>query len=388
MRSLIGTVASGGRPALIVSVLLAVVIIGCSPSAQVPTAAPTGALLSTAPATASPAPASATSASPSYPASSAASISPAASSGGSPLPQDSAVSGQLTVDDSSAVDPISRAIGTVFAVGQPGVTVTFNSSGSFDAFCSGQADIYGADHRILSKGEADECAKNKIDYVELPIALDSVALVTAASNQEITCLGYPDLYALIGPESTGFASWQDANTLAAQLGSGAEFADTPLIVAGPAPDSEPSAVLTATVIAPIAASRQQQATLRTDYQQVTDDTALLTTLAGTNPGNQTLGWLPYGLAAAAPDKVTVLRIDAGDGCVDPTVDRMLSNAYPLSRELFLYVNLARVDSNPAVAPFLDEYLGIDGLPAVLANLPYTPLPDDVLQETRFAWEGR
>ena len=388
MRSLIGTVASGGRPAFIAYVLLATVFVGCSSSTQAPTAVPTSAPLSAAPTTASSALASAAPATPSSLATSGASVSPAASSGGSPSPQGSAVSGQLTVDDSSAVDPISRAIGTVFAVGQPGVTVTFNSSGSFDAFCSGQADIYGADHRILSKGEADQCAKNKVDYVELPIALDSVALVTAASNQEITCLGYPDIYALIGPESTGFASWQDANALAAQLGSGAEFADTPLIVAGPAPDSEPSALLTATVIAPIATSRQQQATLRTDYQQVADDGALLTTLAGANPGDQTLGWLPYGLAAAAPDKVTVLHIDAGDGCVDPTVDRMLSNAYPLSRELFLYVNLARAESNPAVAPFVDEYLGIDGLPAVLADLPYTPLPDDVLQETRFAWQGR
>ena len=57
-------------------------------------------------------------------------------------------------------------------------------------------------------------------------------MLTNPAN-EVECLSFADLYALIGPESEGFENWSDAQALATELGSDTEFPDAPLDITGP-----------------------------------------------------------------------------------------------------------------------------------------------------------
>ena len=82
-----------------------------------------------------------------------------------------------------------------------------------------------------------------------------------------------------------------------------------------------------------------------------------------------------------------IEIDAGDGCVAPTPETIADGTYPFSRSLYIYVNTANAESNPAVASYVDLYLSPEGL-ATVAEAGYVDLPDDRVQATQDAWAGR
>ena len=102
----------------------------------------------------------------------------------------------------------------------------------FALFCAGEIDIADASRAIKPEGEADVCATNGVEYVELKVALDGLSVITSAADTALECLTFADLYALIGPESTGFANWTQAQALATELGSPTTFPDAPLTVTG------------------------------------------------------------------------------------------------------------------------------------------------------------
>ena len=82
-----------------------------------------------------------------------------------------------------------------------------------------------------------------------------------------------------------------------------------------------------------------------------------------------------------------IEIDAGDGCVGPTPETIADASYPFSRTLYIYVNTANAESNPAVASYVDLYLSPEGLASV-ADAGYVDLPEDRVQASMDAWAGR
>ena len=95
------------------------------------------------------------------------------------------------------------------------------TSDGFELFCNGETDL----QRRLSPIDEEEvaaCGENGIEPIELEIALDALSVVGNPSNS-ISRLTFGDLYALFGPESEGFASWSDANALAAEVGGNGGF---------------------------------------------------------------------------------------------------------------------------------------------------------------------
>jgi phosphate transport system substrate-binding protein len=69
-----------------------------------------------------------------------------------------------------------------------------------------------------------------------------------------------------------------------------------------------------------------------------------------------------------------------------STETIADGSYPISRPLFIYVNNTKADENPALAPFVDFYLG-EGYSNV-SGVGYVELPEDQLAETVAAWEGR
>jgi len=202
------------------------------------------------------------------------------------------------------------------------------------------------------------------------------------------CLDIPALYALTGPESTGFANWSDATALADTVGSayGADLPDEPLTITGPGEESGTYDTFVEFVVADIAEAQglpEEEAVLRPDYTPSANDNVII---QGVEGADDSLGWVGFAFAEEAGDGVRELEIAGEDGtCVAPTIETIADGSYPMSRPLFIYVNADDVGSNPALKAFVDFYTGDGGYRAV-ADAGYVQLPEEDFATAVSAWE--
>ena len=57
------------------------------------------------------------------------------------------------------------------------------------------------------------------------------------------------------------------------------------------------------------------------------------------------------------DKIKVVKIDGGNGCIEPSLETVADGSYsPLARPIFIYANNAHIAEKPEVAAFLEYYL--------------------------------
>ncbi len=316
--------------------------------------------------------------------------SPSASPGAS-IP---AVSGKLTISGSSTVEPISSIVAEDFKKANPGVDYSVDGPGTGDGFarfCKGQTDISDAS-RPIKPEEAAACKTAGINYVELKIGIDGISVITSPDNTSVTCLSFLDLYALLGPESQGFNKWSDASTLAKDLAASldkakfgephAPYPDAALDVTAPGEESGTFDTFVELAITKVATERgQDKPTTRPDYTASADDNVIIEGIAG-SPSS--LGWVGFAFADQNKDKVTLLQVDGGKGCVPPDAETIASGQYPMSRPLFIYVNTDKMKENPAIKAFVDYYLSDAGIKAV-TEADYIALKSDELEKARSAW---
>jgi phosphate transport system substrate-binding protein len=101
--------------------------------------------------------------------------------------------------------------------------------------------------------------------------------------------------------------------------------------------------------------------------------------------DSSLGWVGFAFAGQNADAVKLLEVDGGEGCVAPDPETIAGGAYPIARDLFIYVNTDNAAENPALQAFVDYYLSDDGIAAV-EEAGYIGLTPEALEETRTAWE--
>ena len=298
-------------------------------------------------------------------------------------------SGNIVVSGSSTVEPITARVGEAFDEANPGVATSVEGPGTGDGFarfCAGEIDISDAS-RPISDEEIALCEEGGIEYVELHVATDGITVITNPANEAVTCLAFTDLYALVGPESEGFANWSDANDLAAELSApNAPYADEPLVITAPGEESGTYDTFVEFVIADISEERlgPDNDFTRADYNASANDNVIVDGITG-DPSS--LGWVGFAFYEANADVLKAIELDDGEsGCVAPTADTIASFEYPLSRPLFIYVKTNDLASRPDLTAFVDYYLSDEGLAAV-TEAGYVQLPADDIEATRSAWTG-
>jgi phosphate transport system substrate-binding protein len=307
----------------------------------------------------------------------------------------SGADGSVVISGSSTVEPISSIVAEDFAATTEGFDYAVDGPGTGDGFalfCEGETDISDASRPIKDE-EAAACEENGISFVELKVGIDGISALTSPANDAVSCLSFLDLYALLGPESQGFESWSDANDLADELAgelgdeygaANTPYPDAPLEVTAPGEESGTYDSFLELVFEGIAEIRGTDPVTRPDYTASADDNVIIEGIAGTD---SSLGWVGFAFYEENADTVKALEVDGGDGCVAPTADTIASNAYPISRDLFIYVNTERAAENATLAAFVDYYLSDAGIAAV-QEAGYVPLTAEALDETRAAWDGR
>lgn len=303
-------------------------------------------------------------------------------------PAGSGSEGEIFVSGSSTVEPISTAIAEAFAAANAGFNYTIEGPGTgdgFKKFCAGESDISDASRPIKDE-EAQACIDAGIEYVELKVAYDGMSVLTSPDNTAIACLSFADLYALVGPESTGFGKWSDAAAIAKELGSTTVLPDADLTVTGPGEESGTYDSFVELALGDIAEERGQDAVTRPDYTASANDNAIIDGISGSPTS---LGWVGFAFAEENKDKVRELQIseDVNGTCIAPTSETISDGSYPLSRPLFIYVNTAKAAENPAVAAYVDYYLAEGTISTALETVPYVSLPADELAASRAAWDA-
>ncbi len=299
---------------------------------------------------------------------------------------ESGLSGSVVISGSSTVEPISIAVAEKFNEEHPDVDVPVDGPGTgdgFELFCSGETDINDASSKIKQE-QIDTCAENDIDFIELQVGNDGLSVMTNVANDAVECLSFADLYALSGPESQGVDNWNDAQSLARELGSTTDLPDADLTIVGPGEESGTFASYVEIALEDIAEDRGQEATTRPDYQASADDNVIIQGIQG-SPAS--FGWVGFAFAKEATDVKVLPIAEEPDGeCIEPSDETIADNSYPISRPLFIYVNAARADDNEALAAFVDFYLN-DAIESV-SEVGYVVLSAEDIDTTRRLWEDR
>ena len=289
------------------------------------------------------------------------------------------VSGELFISGSSTVEPISVRVAELFEDIEGGVFVDVEGPGTgdgFKKFCAGETDMSDAS-RSIKDSEAEDCAASGIEFTEILVGIDGIGIMTSANNSAVECVTFGGLYGLIGPESEGVESWADANEI-----TGSGLPDVPLDIFGPGEESGTYDSFTEIVIEDLAEERGQHAATRSTYSPSGDDNVIL---QGIQSSDTSIGWVGFAFASTA-NGAKLLDVDGGDGCVAATTETIASNEYPISRNLYLYVNNNKAAESAALRAFVDYYVA-EGLDIAVAEVGYVPLTDEGKAEVRAAWNG-
>jgi phosphate transport system substrate-binding protein len=277
------------------------------------------------------------------------------------------LSGNVKIDGSSTVAPLSEAAAELYSDDQPKVKVSVGTSGTgggFEKFCAGETDVSDASRPIKDEEKA-ACKQAGVEYVELVVANDALSVVVNQENTWVECLTVAQLKKIWAPEST-VKSWKDVDP---------KFPAEPLKLYGPGTDSGTFDYFTAEVNGEEGASRK-------DYEASEDDNVLVSGVASTKGA---LGYFGFTYFEENADKLKALQIDGGDGCIKPSMETAQGGFYkPLSRPLFIYVSKKATD-RPEVRSFVDYY--IEHIDEIVREARYIPLTDQQKQTLKDEFGG-
>jgi phosphate transport system substrate-binding protein len=110
----------------------------------------------------------------------------------------------VSVDGSSTVFPLTEAVAEEFMEDTQGARVNVGVSGTgggFSKFLRGDIAVNDAS-RPISPEEIEKAAQNGVEYIEIPVAYDGLAVVVHPENDWVECLTADELEELWAPNSS------------------------------------------------------------------------------------------------------------------------------------------------------------------------------------------
>ncbi len=264
------------------------------------------------------------------------------------------LAGDVAIDGSSTVYPITEAVAEEFGAVHPKVKVAVGISGTgggFKKFCNGETDISNAS-RAIKDSEKTACMEKQIEYTEFLIGLDGLTVVVNPKNTFAQCLTVAQLKTIWDAGSV-VKNWKDVDP---------SFPDQPLTLYGPGTDSGTFDFFTEVINGKAKQSRS-------DFTASEDDNVLVQGIEG---DANALGYFGLAYYIENKDKLRAVQIDNGKGCVAPSFDTVNTGAYtPLSRPLFFYAKNSAL-SRPEVFEFAKFY--IDNALKVVDEVGYVAVP--------------
>ena len=286
--------------------------------------------------------------------------------GGEPKAAGGGSSGQIAIEGSSTVLPITQAAAEGFNRQNPDVQITVGGSGTgdgFEAFCSGDTQISNAS-RPIEDDEVQACQENGIEFVEIPVALDGLSVVVNPQNDFANDITLDELATMWGPDAEGqVTQWNQVRS---------EWPEERFNLYGPGTESGTFDFFTERV-------NGEEGASRSDYQASEDDNVLVQGVSG-DPN--ALGYFGFGYFEQNQQQLKALTVNG----IAPNAETIQSGEYPLSRPLFIYVSTQALEENSSVQEFVNFYL--ENLNQFVEQAQYVPLSDAGAQEARERLQNR
>ena len=268
----------------------------------------------------------------------------------------------ITVDGSSTVFPISEAMAEEFGKANPTVrTPTVGISGTgggFQKFCRGQMAITNAS-RPIRPSEIEACKQAGVEYIELPIAYDGLAIAVNPKNTWADQITVAELKTLWSPDAQGQVThWNQIR---------ASWPTREIHLFGAGVDSGTYDYFTEATVG-------QEGASRGDFTSSENDNVLVQGIAS---DELALGFLPLAYVESNRARLKILPVDDGkphngDGPIRPSPESVGNGTYqPLSRPLFIYVSRKAAD-RPDVQQFVDMFFTRTDLVREVGYIELTP----------------
>lgn len=273
------------------------------------------------------------------------------------------LAGNIQIDGSSTVYPVTEAVAEDFREEAPNTKVTVGVSGTgggFKKFVRGETDINNAS-RSISAEEAKMAQENGISYLELPVTFDGLTVVVHPENNWVKDITVAELKKIWEPGAQGkITRWNQVRP---------EWPNQEIHLYGPGVESGTYDYFTEAIVGKSHSSRG-------DYTASEDDNVLV---QGVSTDKNALGFFGFAYYEENKGKLKAIPVDDqndanGKGAVLPTLETVKNGTYaPLSRPLFIYVNSKAV-SRPEVVAFVNFYL--DNAKELGQEVGYIPMPDE------------
>jgi len=266
----------------------------------------------------------------------------------------------IRVDGSITVFPITEAVAEEYQkVSGARVTVGISGTGGgFQKFCREETDISDAS-RPISGAEMEACKAAGIDYIELPVAYDGLAVVVNPKNSWASSITVAELKTLWAPEAQGkITRWNQVRT---------GWPDREIHLFGAGVDSGTFDYFTEAIVGKAKASRG-------DFTSSEDDNVLV---QGIGSDELSLGFIPLAYVEQNRGALKLLpvddgKMDNGNGPITPSAETVRNGTYqPLSRPLFIYVGRKAAD-RPEVAKFVESFFTSAALMREVGYVELTP----------------
>ncbi len=268
--------------------------------------------------------------------------------------------GEIRIDGSSTVFPVSEAVAEEFSsVADTRVNVAFSGTGGgFEKFCRGEIEISDAS-RPIEDDEVQACADAGIDDIlEIQVAIDALTVVVNADNTWADCMTVEQLNAVFRTDG-GVSQWSDIDP---------SWPAEDIVLFFPGTDSGTFDYFVEAVIEGV----DDTHTHTGDGTASEDDNVLATGVEGST---NALGYFGFAYYQEAGDGLRAVNIDGGGGCVEPTFDAALDGTYtPLARPLFIYTRESFLEEKPEVLGFVNFY--VENSAELVEEVGYITLPDD------------
>jgi len=272
------------------------------------------------------------------------------------------VSHPLKIDGSSTVFTISEAVAEEFIKQNPGNRLTIGISGTgggFKKFARGEISIANASRKIKDL-EATMCNKNGVEYLEIPVAFDGLAMITNLKNDWLTEITIEELKKLWEPDAQGrIMYWNDIRPM---------YPHKPIRLYGPGTASGTFDYFTEVIVGESGASRG-------DYMPSEDDHVLIQGVAG---DAYSLGFVGLAYYEENIERIKLVPVDSGNGPIIPTKESILQGHYqPLTRKIYIYVS-SKISEIDHGTDFVTYFL--KNINRLAEDVGFVPLSDSEYDE--------
>ncbi|WP_322818520.1 PstS family phosphate ABC transporter substrate-binding protein [Tepidiforma sp.] len=282
--------------------------------------------------------------------------------------------GDVRVDGSSTVFPVSQAVAEEFSKVAKGVQAKVALSGTgggFEKFCRKEIDVSNASRPITQK-EKDACAANGIpesDLVEIQVAIDALTVVVNPQNTWAKCMTTAQVQKAFQADEGGTPiKWSDLDP---------SWPNETIRFFFPGTDSGTFDYFKEAI--KLRGSERNEPAHRPTGPNATsseDDNILV---KGVEGNKYALGYFGFAYFEEAGKLLKAVEIDGGKGCVAPTFENAISGKYtPLSRPLFIYTTKPLLSERKDVLGFVKFY--VDNMEELAKDVGYISLPPDMLKQ--------